>query len=206
MEQPGIQRLREHFRQHNQWVLGLTLLTSGAALTLWISLYFLVWWTCVLCGAAVHPTDFQPRTGGLLRVFLATGVLLCVFAWISRRLRPNEAPRDHKGFGEHFMDVILAVPRLTLAIFGTGTAAARLTDAEMEYAWRLLQRMDDSEKPIPMQIVPVDIPEPAAREKILLALQLSGLIEIRTTASGPVLAFQNAEARLLAQDKVRLHF
>jgi hypothetical protein len=44
------------------------------------------------------------------------------------------------------------------------------------------------------------------REKIVLALQLSGLVEIRPSSDGPVLAFQNAQARRLAQERVRLRF
>jgi hypothetical protein len=44
------------------------------------------------------------------------------------------------------------------------------------------------------------------RGKILLALQLSGLIEIRPTSSGPVVAFQNQKARSLAEERVRLRF
>jgi hypothetical protein len=206
MESPGVEQLREHLRRHNQTVLGLTLLTSGAAIALWTGLYLVVWWLFLLGGSAVHPMDFHPGAGALVRGFGATAVCLCLFAWISRRLRPNEAPRDHKGLGENLMDVILAVPRVTLAIFGTGAAAARLSDRELDEAWRLLKRMDEENKPLPMQTLPVDFPDSRTRDKIVLALQLSGLIEIRPTSGGPVLAFQNAEARRLAQEKVRLRF
>jgi len=201
-----MEQLREHLRRHNQTVLGLTLLTSGAALALWTGLYFVVWWLFLLGGSAVRPADFHPGAGALVRGFATTAVLLCLCAWISRRLRPNAAPRDHKGIGEHLMDVILAVPRVTLAIFGTGAAAARLSDRELEHAWRLLQRMEEADKPLPMQTLPVDIPDSTMRNKIVLALQLSGLIDVRATSGGPVLAFQNAEARRLAQEKVRLRF
>ena len=61
-------------------------------------------------------------------------------------------------------------------------------------------------EPVPVQELPVDIPDSAMRDKIVLALQLSGLIEIRPTSSGPVLAFQNQKARRMAQDRVRLRF
>jgi len=40
----------------------------------------------------------------------------------------------------------------------------------------------------------------------VLALQLSGLVEIRPTPSGPVLAFRDNQARRLAQERVRLRF
>ena len=125
---------------------------------------------------------------------------------MSRKLRQNHAPQDHKGIGGHLVDLVLAVPRVTLSVFGTGGAAARLNDTELGYAWALLRRMDESNAPLPMQSVPVEIPNEAMRNKILLTLQLSGLIEIRTPRAGPVIAFANPEAREVAQERVRLRF
>jgi hypothetical protein len=90
------------------------------------------------------------------------------------------------------------------AIFGTGAAAARLTEPELESAWLLLRRMDLAGTPLPAQSLPADIPDAIMRDRILMALQFSGIIEMRLTDDGPVLAFQNAEARRLAQEKVRL--
>jgi len=204
--EPGIERLQEHLRRHNRSVLGLTLLTAGAAIALWTFLYCMVWWLFILGGTVFSFASFTPSAGIFFRCFLATAVLLCIGAWLSRKLRPNQAPRDHKGAGEHFMDLLLAVPRITLAIFGTGAAAARLNDAELESAWLLLRRMDRAGGPLPAQMVPVEIPNAAMRDKIIMALQFSGLIEMRPSSDGPVLAFQNAKARRLAQDKVRLKF
>ena len=201
-----MERLREHLRRHNRRVLALTIVTFAAAAALWAGLYFVTWWLFLLGGTAAKPFDFQPAAGPLARGFAATAVLLCLFAWMGRRMRPNEAARDHKSLGEHFLDVLLAVPRVTLSIFGTGGAAARLSESELEHAWTLLRRMDEAGKPVPVQELPVDIPDPGMRDKIVLALQLSGLIEVRSTSSGPVLAFQNAKARRLAQERVRLRF
>ena len=206
MENPGKERLRAHLRRHNRRVLGLTILTSIAAIVLWAGLYFVAWWLFLIAVTVARPFDFQPVAGPLVRGFAATAAVLCLSAWIARRLRPNEAARDHKGIAESAMDVLLAVPRVTLAIFGTGAASARLSETELEQAWDLLRRMNESEKPIRVQELPVDIPDASAREKIILALQLSALIELRQTSLGPVLAFRNAQARRLAEDRVRLRF
>jgi len=197
-------RLRAHLHHHNQWVVLLTLLTVIASVILWAGLYVFVWMLFLFCGTAVQSLDFHPSAGALPRAFAAAAVLLCVFAWITRRLRPDMAPRDHKGIGEHLLDVLLAVPRVTLSIFGTGGAGARLSETELGFAWNLLRRMDEAESPLPVQALPVEIPDSTMRNKIVLALQLSGLIEIRPTANGPVLAFQNEEARQVAQQRVRL--
>ncbi len=119
---------------------------------------------------------------------------------------PNEAARDHTSLTGHFLDVILAVPRVTLAIFGLTSATARLNDRELEFAWTLLRRMHNAPKPLPIQSLPVEIPDPSMRDKIVLALQLGGLVEIRPTLQGPVLAFRNDKARDFAQERVRLRF
>ncbi len=201
-----MERLREHLRRHNRWVLGITILTLLLAAGLWAGLYLAAWWLFLLGGTAARPYDFQPDAAALFPGFAATGLVLCLWAWIAHRLRLDAAARDHKGIGEHFMDVLLAVPRMTLSIFGTGGAAARLNDRELEQAWLLLQRMSRADGPIPMHGLPVDIPDSDMRERIVLALQLSGLVEIRPSSDGPVLAFQNAQARRLAQERVRLRF
>ncbi len=201
-----MERLRAHLRRHNRRVLGLTLTTFVFAAALWAGLYFVTWWLFLLAGTAANPWTFQPMARPVVRGFIATAVLLCAFAWIGRFIRPNEAARDHKSAAEHFLDLLLAVPRVTLAAFGVTGAAARLSDLELEQAWNLLRRMNDADKPVPVRTLPVEIPDAGARDRILLALQLSGLIEIRPTAIGPVLAFPNAKARHLAQERVRLRF
>jgi hypothetical protein len=206
MRDPGIERLQEHFRRHNRLVLGLTLLTAGAALGLWGLLYGVIWWLFLLGGTAISDSGFTPSSGIFFKGFLAAAAVLCFTAWLSRKLRPNRAPRDHKAISEHFMDLLLAVPRITLAIFGTGGAAASLSEPELESAWLLLRRMDRADSPLPIQTVPADIPDAPTRDRVLMALQVSGLIEMRPTEEGPVLAFQTAEARRLAQEKMRLRF
>jgi hypothetical protein len=206
MQNPGVERLRGHLRRHNRRVLFLTLFSLLLAAALWAILYFIAWWLFLFAGTAMHSVDFAPERGALVRGFVATGLLLCFCAWLARRARPNQAPRDRKGLAEHLLDFLLAVPRLTLSIFGTAGAAARLSDTELEHAWLLLRRMNEENHPVPVQRLPVEIPDSAMRDHIVMALQLSGVIEIRPSAKGPVLAFQNQEARHLGQDRVRLRF
>jgi len=203
METSGTERLRRHLRRHNRNVLGLTIATVIVAAGLWVGLYFVVWWLFLLGGTVATP-DFQPVPGRLLRGFIATGALLCAFAWVSSLLRPSVSPQDRKNFWEHCLDVVLAVPRVTLSIFGTGGAVARLSDEELEYAWNLLRMMEEAGKPVAMQELPVEIPDRQMRRRIVTALQLSGLIEVRSTRTGRGLVFRNEEARRLAQERVRL--
>ena len=206
LDPPSVARLRAHLRQHNRRVLGLTLMTSSVSIILWLILWVATWWLLIFFDAFTHPLLYQPSPAPHARAFILTALILCLVAWITRRLRPNQAPRDHTPIREHLLDILLALPRLTLSIFGTANAAARLTDPELHLAWTLLRRMDQAQSPIPLQSLPVDIPDPATRDKILLTLQLSDLIELRPTSAGPVLAFPNAQARRLTQDRVRLRF
>jgi hypothetical protein len=206
MEHPGLEALRARLREHNRRVLALTLIAAGFAAALWAGLYFVVWWMFILAESIFAPVDFQPAAGPLIRGFIATAALLCAFAWVARLLRPNEAPRDHKSYGEHALDVVLAIPRATLAAFGTGGAAARLSDEEIRLAWNLLRKMKDRDSPVHVAELPVDIPNDAMRDRILLALQLCGIVAIRPSALGPVLGFQNEKARLLAEDRVRIRY
>jgi hypothetical protein len=206
MDQPGTRRLREHLRRHNRRVLLLSIATFVAAAALWAFLYFMTLWMFLLAHTVVSPLDDQPAIAPLIRGFAATAVVLCLFAWLARRLHPNEAARDHTSFVGHLIDLILAVPRVTLAIFGLTSATARLNDRELEHAWSLLRRMNNAPKPLPIQSLPVEIPDPSTRDKILLALQLGGLVEIRPTYQGPVLAFRNDKARDFAEEHVRLRF
>ena len=200
-------RLRETtYAADNRRVLLLTALTFAAAAALWTVLYFVVWWFFLLANTVTKPLDFHPASAPVVRGFTASALLLCLSAWIARRVRPDETPRDHKGFVGHFIDLLLAVPRLTISIFGTGGAAVRLSDLELNHAWHLLRRMDEAGNPVALQTLPVDIPDSTQRNHILMALQYTGLIEIRATAAGPVLAFRSSEARRLLQDKARLRF
>jgi hypothetical protein len=200
----GIERLRLHLRRHNQRVLWLTVGALMFAAALWAVLYFVAWWLFILFGTAIKSTEFEPAAGPVVRGFIVTAVVLCAMAWVWRVLYPNEAPRDRRGLGEALLDLLLAVPRLTLAALHTGGAGFRLTDSELASAWELLQRMNASERPIFVQETPVDIPDEKSRHRILLALQVSEIIETRPTPAGPVLGFHNEAARRIAEDRVRL--
>lgn len=206
MEEAGIARLKEHLHRHNRYVLLLTAFTFAVSVCLWAGLYFVVWWLFLLFGSAVKSVDFHPAGAPVFRAFGGVAVLLCILAWVSGRLRPNQAAQDRRGIVGHFLDLLLAVPRATLSVFGTGGAAARLNDRELGYAWGLLRRMHESDKPLSIQSLPVEIPDTKMREKILLTLQLSRLVEIRTNRNGTVLVFKDPEAREVAQERVRLRF
>jgi hypothetical protein len=205
VEDPGLARLRAHLRRHNRRVLGITLLTLSVTVVLWVVLYGAVWWFFLLGSAATRPLDYHPREWPVMRNFAIGAVMLCVIAWMVRRMRPNEAPADHKSVWEHAMDVLLALPRLTLALMGTGLAAARLREPELEYAWDILQRLREQGKPVPVAELPIGHGDERMRERVLMALQVSDVIEIRPGDTGPMVRFRDDEARMIAETWVQLH-
>lgn len=164
----------------------------------------MTWWIYLLSNGAVQAPDWQPSERPLQLWFAGVGAFLCVAAWMMRRARPNVAARDHKSAWEVLLDFVLAVPRLTLSVFGTATARVRLDEEQLALAWNLLRRMREAGKPMPLYEVPLELPEEERRERVLLALQLSELIEVRRSKDGGVLAFCNEGARKMAEERVRL--
>jgi hypothetical protein len=75
-------------------------------------------------------------------------------------------------------DIILFLPRLTVAIVLNFTAWARLPKRARPDAADLLDRLR-TEKKIAISTLPLDMPDDHARERILLVLQLINLVEVR---------------------------
>ncbi len=167
--------LRAHFKRHNRGVATLALGTFCAALALWLLLYGVCCWLIVLGLAAIDRSDLGiPRGFG----FVFTVAALCAigYAWIDRRLTPNELPRDDKRPAEVVSDFLLAIPRMMLAVGGTLAAWQRLSDADLEHAATFLHRLAEATR-LPMSRVRLEIPDPAAAKRILFALQITQVID-----------------------------
>jgi hypothetical protein len=172
-----VSALRRHFARHNLEVLALTLLTLVTAAALWAVLYGFAYWLLLFGISAVRGIDAEmPAT--FTKVFLLAAAALLSMAWIDRRLHPNERLRDYKSFGAILADFLLAIPRVTLAIWGNFSAWQRLTHDELILAAALLERVA-REKRVELRSTPLDIPQEDAREKIIFALLLSRVLEFR---------------------------
>jgi hypothetical protein len=177
-EHPAIRRaLRAHFADHNARVALLTLLTLLAALALWFLLHAAVSWLALLAVSAVKGTDAR------LPVFIedafwwSTAALLAL-AWIDRHFRPDDRPRDHKSAAEIAWEILLAIPRVTFAIGGTLSAWQHLTRHEFDTAAGLVERLIREHRLL-LHSLPLEIPNDKLRLKVLFALQLVQIIEIR---------------------------
>lgn len=195
-------RLRRHFAQHNRRVFLLACMTALTTLAAWAALYFLAYWL-VLLVVTVDRTVEARMPASFPFVFAGVALTLCALAWVIRRLSPDEFPRDKKSIPEILLDFILTVPRMTLAIWGTLRALQFLDERELALAMQLLQRIE-RENTLPIYSAPLEIADERMRAKILLALQITEIIEARKTKDGIVLALRGEEARALCQRLVRL--
>lgn len=173
----NIAGLRARFAAHNRRVALLVLFTLMAAGGMWAGVYLVLYWLVILALSVVRGVDATPPASLPALYFYAAAFL--VFAcWVARRISPHPVPRDKLSIGGTLLDLLLALPRATLEIWGNLSAWQRLTDAELELASAFLARVA-RERRVLLQSVPVDIPDRDARMKILLALQLVELLQVR---------------------------
>ncbi len=168
--------LRAHFARHNVRVVLLAAGTLVAAVAAWLLLYFVCTWLLVI-GLAIFDVHLIRIPPGFQIVFAVAAICAMIYAWIDRRLTPNEQPSDKKRPMEIFSEFVLAVPRMTLSSGGTLAAWQRLDDGDLLQAATLLHRLSE-EKRVPMSSVPLDIPDPDAVMRILFGLQLTQVIDV----------------------------
>lgn len=168
--------LRVHFAEHNRRVALIAVGTLAVSLVAWAALYFVAQWLALLFVTVVSEGT-APMPRGVAVVFAAIAASLLAYAWIDRRLRPDERPRDMKSFAEIAADMLLALPRATLGAWSTLTARQHLSDGEIALAADFLARLAAVGR-LSLSAAGYDLPDPAARERVLFALQITGVIDV----------------------------
>lgn len=172
-------RFIDCIRDHNRRVLFLAAATAVASAAVWGLLFFAARWLTILAVTISEGTEaVAPRND--LAVFIATGAFLLLLATIVGLRWVDQRPVDQKRGWEHAVDFLLAVPRMTLSIGGTLGAYRMLRSTEVVAAWRFLVHLSEAGE-VPAQEVPVELPAKHARHRILMTLQITGLIELRST-------------------------
>jgi hypothetical protein len=170
-------RVRSCFYHHNCEVLLLVGLTVLGAAALWGLIYVGVYWVTLIFLAATRGMDAQPPEL-LPALFIYTAALLVAVAWLWRDLIPDRGVPDKKPAWEHALDLLLAVPRATLAVWGSLRAWQSLSAPELELAADLLERIEE-ERRIPVYRLPLEIPDRGMRRRIVLGLQWVQLVDVR---------------------------
>jgi hypothetical protein len=168
--------LRKRFAAHNRLVVLVALLTLFVTAGLWFLLFAVLYWLAFLFTSIVHGADARP-SDALPALFIYSAGLLLLLAWIARGHSKNEMPKDEKTPWEIATEFLLAVPRATLAVWGNLSAWQRLDRREMEIAAEFVEHLA-AEGRVPLQQLPLHIPEARDQMRILLALQLIEAITV----------------------------
>ncbi len=169
--------LRLHIVRHNWQALGFAVLTLVGAVFLWMVLYGVLNWLVMLFVVVVKDPDGSVPRGFRLTFCAIAGALL-VAAWMDRLATVNERPPDKRPAFEVFMDFLLAVPRATLAVWGNFSAMQWLHDADYHGAADLLEAVA-RQRQLPMQSTPLYIQDARQRDRVVYALLLSRVLEVR---------------------------
>lgn len=200
---PGV--FRAHFARHNRQVLALTAITLVTAILLWGVAYIVIYWVALFAmtvaqGLEAHlPASFLPA-------FIAYAIGLCLIGWMAQKLWPDYFLRDKKSAFEIFMDFVLAAPRVTLAVWGNLSAWQSLDDDELLEAWELLRVIGEHDGRLSVSHLSYEIPDPELRTKVVFALQITGLVELRKNAGDAWLALKDEKARLLSQGAFKIEY
>jgi hypothetical protein len=197
-----VAQLRRHFVRHNVQVVSIALLTLVTSLILWALTYFVSAWLTLLGATVIQGVrgDEVTMPRSFQQVFTAFAAAFLLAAIIRRSLIRNDMPTE-KGVLEHGLDILLAIPASTVAIWGNLSAWLWLSDRELSAAADLLERITRNKR-LPLHITPVEIPDDAERKKVLFSLLMTGLLDLRKEKGVPYL--QLAPAETLDEDLGRL--
>ncbi len=172
--------LRAHVRSHN----GSVLAASGVALVFslagWAVLYGVTYWVAMLSLTLANRGDGMPPEFNA--VFFGTAAVLLLAARVDQFLFPIERAVDERPPVEHFADILFFVPRFTMSCWQNLGALARLNDAEMADAARLLDMLKTGGR-VSLQELPAMFPNERSRARMLTALLVMGLIDQRREKS-----------------------
>jgi hypothetical protein len=194
--------LRKHFASHNRRVIFLAIFTLVFAIAAWALAYFILHWLTLLAMTVFIDIDASPPPDFAV-VFILSGLALVALVLITHRLHPIERLSDRKRWWQIAGDLILAVPRATASIWGTISAYQFLDERELELAWRLMKRIHEQRR-LSIFSVPQEIAGERDRNRILVALQLTDLVEVHTIGSEIRLLLRE-DGRRICAPRVRLN-
>jgi hypothetical protein len=175
-----VAQLRRHFFRHNTHVLSLAGFMFFTSVLLWMATYLFASWITLLVstivieaqgGEAAMPPQFP-------LIFAAIAGALLVAAIVRRALVRNDMPRDSKSAAEYAIDFLLAVPATTVAVWSNLSAWLWLSQRELSAAAELLDRIV-RDKRLPLHNTSVEIPDENRREKVVLGLLMTGVLDLR---------------------------
>ena len=173
--------LRRHLRSHNRSVLAASAMTLLFSAIGWAVLYGAAYWVTMFGLTVVNNGDGGPPAA-FHWVFFASAAVLLVAATIDGWLFPHERAVDERPRLEHLADIVLFVPRFTLMVWNNLAALVALHGREWQDAAGLLDRLK-AEGKVPLQQLPAQVPDERSLARILEALSITQLIDVRRSGN-----------------------
>ncbi len=202
--------LRAHLREHNFSMLAASAVAGFISFSGWLLLYGAAYWVTMLACTVQNPSaDGVPPAFHKICPSVV-GVLL-LLAWLDHMLFPHERTIDERPATEHLMDVALFLPRLSFDVFWNFAAWCHLPDCDLANAAALVDRLRGDQS-VPMQHLPISLPDDAQRERIVRALQNAriihakadrGLLVVRISPFAPEV-FRDPLPRRMQSDELRV--
>lgn len=170
--------LRVHFREHNRSVLFASAATLAFAVIGWTVIYAGLYWFTVAFLTVKEGLKFA-GTQNFNRNFFSSVAVLYVATLVDRwvfRYSPDAV--DRRPLSETVLDIALFLPRMTLAVLENFTVWLSLSEAELQAAARLVELIRERGR-FALQETPVLIPKERNRERILAALRVSQIVDVR---------------------------
>ena len=196
--------LQRYFAVHNRQALTLAFLSLGASAFLWAITYVLVFWFSLV--AATLSRSFNPATlvevtdrdlmtanfpwwfaGGAVASLVVAGV-------VQKRVRLARLREARLYLLWVIVELFMAIPNMTFAVFGNLSAITRLRRKEAAQAWKLLQRINQEGGRMDVVYLRQEIEDEKMLRRVMFGLQLVGLISLREGQQGWFLYLQNRDA------------
>ena len=196
--------LQRYFALHNRQALTLALLSLGASAILWAVTYFLVFWFSLVAATLsrsfnpvtlVEVTDRDLLTANFPQWFaLGATLSLVVAAVVRRRVRLARLREARLYLLWVLVELFMAIPNVTFAIWGNLSAITRLRRREAAQAWQLLQRINQEGGRLNLANLRQEIDDEKILQRVMYGLQIVGLISLRESRQGWFLYLQNRDA------------
>ena len=196
--------LHRYFAVHNRQALTLAFLSLGASAVLWAVIYVLVFWFSLVAATLsrsfdpatlVQVTDRDLLTADFPRWFaVGAAVTLVVAGVIRKRVRLARLREARLYLLWVCVELFMAIPNVTFAVWGNLSAITRLRRQEAAEAWKLLQRINQEGGRMNVASLRQEIDDEKTLRRVMFSLQLVGLISLRESQQGWFLYLQNRDA------------
>lgn len=170
--------LRAHLKSHNRSVLTASALALFFSALGWAILYGASYWATMMALTVAHNGDCTMPLQ-FNAIFFGSAAALMLLARFGQWLFPHERAPDERPKLEHLLDVALFVPRFTMSIWQNLGALAHLSRAESADAACLLDRLKSANH-VAVQDLPADFPHARRLQRMLDALLVTGLLDLRS--------------------------